>query len=322
MVCFVANSYAQTQEYTIYTVVGDTDTFAVKPDGTYFPGECNEVVTVTEATSSDSTVLGVYKNYMRFIPPKNGVWHGTATFYWYKTAGFTNEECRDILVSVNITAYGVQDSTVKIRYELNDVEMRAQKPLGQWDGYFMIRLDNNIASPTTFKNFRLRHTIPGVQVEIINGTKTITSYTAKAFERQKLLLAHLFLSGSPLTDQVYFNGSLELDAVSNDTTRILQSALQVTIYPFSATSVSDSTQTERTSIDLFPNPSTGLVTAVDLSGNITHLSISNILGEKLLDVGNINASKYTLDLSKFPAGTYIARFVTSSGVVSKKIIRE
>lgn len=75
-------------------------------------------------------------------------------------------------------------------------------------------------------------------------------------------------------------------------------------------------------ISISPNPTTGIVIVQNQSKNITHLSISNILGQKMLDVVNTNQQEFTLDLTKFPAGTYIARFVTSSGVVSKKIIRE
>ena len=76
-----------------------------------------------------------------------------------------------------------------------------------------------------------------------------------------------------------------------------------------------------TNIELSPNPTNGSLTLYNLPAS-AQVRIENILGETVMELGNIETSDVTLDLSKLPAGTYFARIVTANSVVTKKIVRE
>jgi hypothetical protein len=72
---------------------------------------------------------------------------------------------------------------------------------------------------------------------------------------------------------------------------------------------------------LSPNPTEGII-AVH-AANIEHITIENLLGERVLEVANPRASEFTLDLSKLPAGIYFARFEMAGGeVVMRKVVKE
>ena len=74
-------------------------------------------------------------------------------------------------------------------------------------------------------------------------------------------------------------------------------------------------------IDLFPNPTDGIL-AVH-ADNIEHVTVENLLGERVFEVASPSPSDFSLDLSKLPAGIYFARFeMASRGVVMKKVVKE
>lgn len=72
---------------------------------------------------------------------------------------------------------------------------------------------------------------------------------------------------------------------------------------------------------LSPNPTTGIITVHNAPANITKVTVLNILGENVLEISP-NASDFQLDLSKFPAGTYFARFMVDGKIISRKIVKE
>ena len=73
---------------------------------------------------------------------------------------------------------------------------------------------------------------------------------------------------------------------------------------------------------LSPNPTTGIITVQNTEQNISHITVSNILGEQMLELVKPNAPEFTLDLSKLPPGIYFARFVMAGEVVTRKIVKE
>jgi photosystem II stability/assembly factor-like uncharacterized protein len=75
-------------------------------------------------------------------------------------------------------------------------------------------------------------------------------------------------------------------------------------------------------VSLFPNPTTGSVTIQSTSENIVHITISNLLGESVIELANPNSPEFTLDLSKLPPGTYFVRFALPSEVITRKILKE
>jgi hypothetical protein len=73
-------------------------------------------------------------------------------------------------------------------------------------------------------------------------------------------------------------------------------------------------------IEISPNPTSGLVTVHGES--VSHITITNLLGQSLIEVSNPGAGSFTLDLSKLPAGTYYARFASERSVETKMIVKE
>jgi N-acetylneuraminic acid mutarotase len=79
---------------------------------------------------------------------------------------------------------------------------------------------------------------------------------------------------------------------------------------------------DATSLDikLSPNPTDGLLTIYNAPVN-THVAMENILGETVMESGNSQTPSITLDLSKLSPGTYFARIVTPTSVITRKIVR-
>jgi hypothetical protein len=324
--CCAGKCFAQPQDQTIDAVVGDTTIFSLSSS---LPGECEATFEVTDYGSSDPSILGVYQNSVRFIPPKNGMWYDTVTFHWHPTAGFQNEGCTDIYRTVDIIAEGYNDSTAKLRPRYLYIPMYEKQALGQWDAYFAITLDNNIASATTFKNFRLKYNLPpGLQAEILDGTQIITSYSSKQFERRKQLSVHLWLPGAPLADSVFFQGEFAVDVVSNSTTEELRSDLYITIHPFVGSGVEVDKHSEPIALYIFPNPIKGLfqISFTLPQQNQCILRIVNLLGEEMKTIykgiRSEGLQNISFDASAIPSGEYFCELQTGIRMIREKIIIE
>ncbi|MFI5263108.1 MAG: T9SS type A sorting domain-containing protein [Candidatus Kapaibacterium sp.] len=75
-------------------------------------------------------------------------------------------------------------------------------------------------------------------------------------------------------------------------------------------------------IELSPNPTTGIITVHKALANMHHVTISSSLGENVLELLHPNAPEFILDLSKLPPGTYFARFSLPNEVVTRKILKQ
>jgi N-acetylneuraminic acid mutarotase len=75
-------------------------------------------------------------------------------------------------------------------------------------------------------------------------------------------------------------------------------------------------------LEMFPNPTNGLISISGLEHDEYNISVRNILGESVLDLKNPPAPDFTLDLSKLLPGTYYIRFASANSVVTKKVVRE
>ncbi|MDP4219425.1 MAG: T9SS type A sorting domain-containing protein [Bacteroidota bacterium] len=90
---------------------------------------------------------------------------------------------------------------------------------------------------------------------------------------------------------------------------------------FGISSVSAGPQS-RLGISISPNPSNGIMTVHDAPANLVRVAVSTILGETVLELLHPNASEFTLDVSKLPAGTYFAQFAMPGTIVTRKIVKE
>jgi len=64
------------------------------------------------------------------------------------------------------------------------------------------------------------------------------------------------------------------------------------------------------SIEVFPNPATGLITIRSGSIPIEQVSVINLLGVYVLDLPNLREPEITLDISKLPSGSYFLQIET------------
>jgi type IX secretion system substrate protein len=74
------------------------------------------------------------------------------------------------------------------------------------------------------------------------------------------------------------------------------------------------------SIQVYPNPATGLVTILAGGTSIYGVSVLNVLGDVVLDLPNLRESEITLDISKIPSGTYILQINTEGGSITRRVV--
>jgi hypothetical protein len=74
-------------------------------------------------------------------------------------------------------------------------------------------------------------------------------------------------------------------------------------------------------IDVFPNPTNGLIQInADLGGR-KELTVMTISGQSVLEDSFLSKKK-TLDLSGLPAGMYLVKLTSKEGNVTQRIIKE
>jgi N-acetylneuraminic acid mutarotase len=75
-------------------------------------------------------------------------------------------------------------------------------------------------------------------------------------------------------------------------------------------------------IELFPNPTTGIVWVRDAPEFTSRVTVSNILGKILLEAPHSSVADFTLNLTTLPSGVYFVKFFGSQKVLTKMIVRE
>lgn len=78
-------------------------------------------------------------------------------------------------------------------------------------------------------------------------------------------------------------------------------------------------ETNAENINVFPNPSNGMVYVCTESQQVQELQVFDLSGRMLLQK-SINETEFSIDLSGYNAGTYILRLTTSKGVETSKIV--
>ncbi len=75
-------------------------------------------------------------------------------------------------------------------------------------------------------------------------------------------------------------------------------------------------------IEIYPNPATGMVTIMAGGTSILGITVLNVLGENVLALPNLRESEFSFDLSKLPSGTYFLRIETSNGSVLRTMVMQ
>ena len=72
---------------------------------------------------------------------------------------------------------------------------------------------------------------------------------------------------------------------------------------------------------IYPNPTINNIN-IELieSGFINSIKVYNLIGEKMLEISNLNVAKYTIELSRFPKGMYIIQINDSENSIVRKVM--
>ena len=78
---------------------------------------------------------------------------------------------------------------------------------------------------------------------------------------------------------------------------------------------------ENCNIRIYPNPTRNNIN-IELieSGFINSIKVYNLIGEKMLEMSNLNAAKYTIELGHFPKGIYILQVDNSENSIVRKVM--
>jgi N-acetylneuraminic acid mutarotase len=83
-----------------------------------------------------------------------------------------------------------------------------------------------------------------------------------------------------------------------------------------------SESTTAPNFDLYPNPTSGIVKIEHLGTGVHHVIVTNILGNKVIEVTVTHSDSFSLDLAAFSKGTYILRFSDGDSTISRAILKE
>ncbi|MDP4237482.1 MAG: kelch repeat-containing protein [Bacteroidota bacterium] len=121
-----------------------------------------------------------------------------------------------------------------------------------------------------------------------------------------------YLTCSAIGDSIYVMGGFDTDrdSVLNTNEELVALKSGVTIKP------------RTPELRVSPNPTSGMISLRNLPEHIQHLSVTNVLGELILEREGLNLPDITIDLSKQPQGSYYVRIVTATSSESRLIVRE
>jgi hypothetical protein len=74
-------------------------------------------------------------------------------------------------------------------------------------------------------------------------------------------------------------------------------------------------------IMVYPNPATDLLRISNTTGNISHITLTNAIGQIVVNEV-VNAPNVKVDVSNLPTGVYFANIETAKGTATQKVIVE
>ena len=75
-------------------------------------------------------------------------------------------------------------------------------------------------------------------------------------------------------------------------------------------------------INIFPNPTIGIVSVSGNTSNFSEVSVLNVLGENVMNILHPEGNNFTLDLSSLTSGIYNIRINIHNSVLMRKIVKE
>jgi Secretion system C-terminal sorting domain len=136
-----------------------------------------------------------------------------------------------------------------------------------------------------------------------NGVWTLTDNSGP---KDTTIYYRWFANGLPA-----YRMQLEVDAITN---QVIGAAFYDNDFVLKTTSV------ESNNFQLYPNPTTGLITLKNVSNQ--QLSITNLMGEMVL-AKTININSETIDLTELSAGIYFVKVTDKNGEsLVKKVTKQ
>ncbi len=78
----------------------------------------------------------------------------------------------------------------------------------------------------------------------------------------------------------------------------------------------------KSNINIYPNPTSGLLSIALEEGSATSVTLRNSLGQLLLADKTLSTNQVALDLSSYPTGIYFLQLEVDGQVVTKKVVKE
>ena len=75
-------------------------------------------------------------------------------------------------------------------------------------------------------------------------------------------------------------------------------------------------------LEIFPNPSSGIININNLNGDFTRLIVSNINGSVIRNIPIISQENIAVDINQMDNGIYLLHFTNKKGLIlTKKLIK-
>ena len=86
--------------------------------------------------------------------------------------------------------------------------------------------------------------------------------------------------------------------------------------------IEEETKTDDTGLNIYPNPTTGLITVTGLSQKPARITVYNVLGELVHDMEMNEPNDQSVDLATFPSGLYLVHLQQGQNTFRKKVIKQ
>ncbi|MDP4228775.1 MAG: T9SS type A sorting domain-containing protein [Bacteroidota bacterium] len=123
------------------------------------------------------------RGYVMYTPTSLETVFDTVTFHAYSQ--YDGSGCQYGDIEWNLTAFGsgASDSVFFMRPTYQNISIRSDSLLPQWDQHFQISFDNNTSVPTMIKGWRINENTGSYTLQAFVNNKPVDSYLAKAHER-------------------------------------------------------------------------------------------------------------------------------------------
>ena len=221
------------------------------------------------------------------------------TIYALMTGAINTAEYYEVTLSPD-AGYTITGDSIKFSFERSGTGVRTYAVRSSLDGY------------TT--NLTAVYGLPTTNVDVQAGNIFYLKRDITTIQNRNIIvLGPSFMNlSTPVTFRFYaWNSEAPTGTFSIDNVNFIGSSTLAT----------GITEKNKSSVSIYPNPSTGLFTA-DLSGlsEKSTITVYDIIGNVILTKEAASNTNQSIDLSNQANGSYFIRITNDTGVITKKII--